>query len=273
MLIKLLKGLAPVAALAAGSLVAGCDQMDIQIGDSKGVPLAELDMAGAAPTELVLAAPDKVIVTTGDALDIEVTGDQEAVDAMRFHLDDDSLGITRAKDSGKNIGSATVRVTMPSLTAMVIAGSGSVEADRMTGRAEATIAGSGSAKVNSMDVDSLDLTIAGSGDFETTGSAATLDLTVAGSGQSRMAGLKVGNADISVAGSGDAEFDSDGKVEASIVGSGSVTVNGNASCTVSSVGSGKLNCRSGTTAASEKPEAPKAPESPEAPEAPDAPST
>ena len=272
MITRILKGLAPVAALAAGALVAGCDGVNIQIGDGEGVPLAELDTSGAAPTEIVLAAPDNVIVTHGAALDIDVTGDQAAVDAMRFHLEKDALAISRAKDSGKDLGRATVRVTMPSLKAMVLAGSGTIEADRMDENADVTVAGSGSVKVAKMDVSSLDVTIAGSGDFEATGSTDKLDLTVAGSGSSKMGGLKAGSADISVVGSGDAEFDSDGTVDASIVGAGSVTVNGNATCTVSSVGSGKLTCKGGTTKAkAEAPEPPAAPEAPEVPEAPEAP--
>ena len=268
MITKLLKGLAPVAALAASALVAGCNNMDIQIGDTEGVPLAELDMSGKSPSELVLAAPDNVIVTRGDTFDIDVTGDQEAVDAMRFHLEDDALAIHRMKDAGRDIGRATVRVTMPSLNAMVLAGSGSIEADEMRERAEATIAGAGSIKVGEVDADRLELTIAGSGDFEAKGRADRLELTVAGSGSGRMAGLKVERAEITVAGSGDAEFDSDGKVDASIVGSGSITVNGDADCTVSSVGSGKLRCKAGSRGASvEAPEPPEAPAAPDAPEA------
>ncbi len=271
MIHRLLKGLAPLAVLAGAALVTGCDGVNIQIGDSEGVPLAELDTSGPAPTELVLAGPDTVIVSEGDALDISVSGDDEAVDSLRFSLDDGSLGISREKNSWKDKGHATVRVTMPSLTAMVLAGSGDIEAESMTGKADVTIAGSGKAKVARMDATSLDLTIAGSGDFSASGKVETLDLTIAGSGEADMAGLEVGGADISVAGSGNAEFSSDGKVDASIMGSGSITVNGRANCTVSAMGSGKLNCREVTSARKAAPEAPAAPVAPPAPDAPEAP--
>ena len=245
MLTRILKGLAPVAALAASTLVAGCDGVNVTIGDSEGVPLAEVDMAGANPSEIVLASPDTIIVNKGDALDIEVSGDQAAVDALRFHLDNDSLAVSREKDSGKDLGTATVRVTMPSLTAMVLAGSGTIEADEMSGPAEATIAGSGSAKVGTIAAEKLEVTIAGSGDFEASGNAQSLEMTIAGTGKGAMGNLQVDTAEVTVAGSGDAEFSSDGTVEANIVGSGTVTVNGSATCEVSSMGSGKLVCRSG----------------------------
>ena len=55
MIHKVLKGLAPVAALAASAMLAGCN-VDMQIGDKEGVPLAELDMDGAEPTDVALAA-------------------------------------------------------------------------------------------------------------------------------------------------------------------------------------------------------------------------
>lgn len=269
---KIFKGLAPIAALAGAALVSGCDGVNIQIGDKEGVPLADLDLAGKAPTELVLASPDEVIVTEGDTLDIAVSGDDEVVDSLRFSLDDDTLGIHREKN-WKGNGIATVRVTMPSLRAIVLAGSGTVQAASMRGKAEVTVAGSGSVKVTDMAAERLDATIAGSGDLEASGTADSLDLTIAGSGEARMAGLTVERADVSVAGSGDAEFASDGKVEANIVGSGDITVNGRANCTVSAMGSGKLNCRTVSDApeAKDEPDTPAAPEAPEAPEAPAAP--
>ena len=269
MIHKVLKGLAPVAALAASAMLAGCN-VDMQIGDTEGVPLGELDMNGAAPTEIVLASPDSVIVTTGDTFNISVSGNEDAAQLMRFNLEDNALGIMREKDSKGTSGPAIVNVTLPSLKGIVLAGSGTIEADRMDGRAEVTIAGSGTTNVAEMRADKLDLTIAGSGDFEAAGEVGDLDMTVAGSGSGKMAGLKVGKADISVAGSGDAEFQSDGEVDASILGSGDITVSGNATCTVSSLGSGKLRCKGGTAASSEMPSAPEAPEAPAAPDAPGA---
>lgn len=242
MLHKLLKGLAPIAALAAGAMLTGCN-VDMQIGDGKGVPLAELDKSGEAPSEIVLAGPDTVLINQGDTFEITVSGDERAVEALRFHRDEETLAISRDKDSGTNIGKATVRVTVPSLTAMVMAGSGTIEADRMGGKAEVTIAGSGSIKVAEMSADSFELTIAGSGDFEAAGTASNLEVTVAGSGAGKMRDLKADNAEVTVVGSGGAEFSSDGDVEASFVGSGDVTVHGSATCTVSAVGSGKLRCK------------------------------
>lgn len=273
---KLIKGLAPVAALAIGAMAGGCDGANIRIGDKEGVPLAELDRSGPAPTKLVLAGPDNVIVTDGDTLDIDVSGDQRAVDALRFTLDDDTLGIMREKTDWKGDERATVRVTMPSPSSIVLAGSGTIEAASLRGEADLMVAGSGTLRAARVAAQQLDVTIAGSGSLDADGSAEALDLTVAGSGTADMAGLKVQSADVTIAGSGEAEFASDGTVEANIMGSGTVTVHGRANCTVKSMGSGTLNCREGTgattsTSPRETPEAPEAPQAPQPPQAPSAP--
>lgn len=271
MIHKLLKGLAPLAVLAGAAMVSGCDGINVQIGDKDAVPLAELDMNGAAPTKLVVAGPDKVVVRDGAKLDIDVSGDQAAVDALRFSIDKDTLAVTREKNSWKDKGIATVTVTLPKLASLTVAGSGDIDVASMKEATEVTIAGSGRAKVADLSADKFAMTIAGSGDFEAAGAVETLDLTIAGSGRAAMAGLKVAKADISVAGSGEAEFSSDGKVDASIVGSGRVTVLGRADCTVSAVGSGKLNCKPAQGDAGTGPESPAAPESPKPPKAPKAP--
>ena len=249
MLKKFFKGTGAAVALTTGVMLSGCN-VDIDLGDGNGVPLAELDQAGASPSEVVLAGPDAVIVQTGSEFEIEVSGDTRARDALRFELEDDSLAISRAKDADKNIGRATVRVTVPSLQAIVLAGSGAMEATSMDNDAEVTIAGSGTAKVEKLAVNSLELTIAGSGDFETSGTATDMEMTIAGSGSAYMTGLQVDRAEVTIAGSGDAAFASDGTVEASIVGSGDVTVTGSANCTASAMGSGKLRC-GGRTAETE----------------------
>ena len=243
MINKLIKRLAPVAAIALSAAVAGCGDMNIEINGEEGVPLAELDMSGDPPTELVLAGPDQVVLTEGDTLDIEVEGDSEAAELVRFSNKDGTLAVSRANGKWSDVGTAIVRVTMPAPKAIVIAGSGSVEAPAMAEEADITIAGSGSANVASLAATRLEVTIAGAGSTSAAGTAEQMELSIVGSGKSEMGGLKVDKAEVTVAGSGDASFASDGEVEASIVGSGNVTVTGSASCKVDSMGSGELSCK------------------------------
>ena len=242
MLHKLFKHVAPVAAIALSAALAGCGDVDIDINGETGVPLAELDMSDGAPTELVLAGPDKVIVEDGNALDIDVSGDAEAVDLVRFTLKDGTLGVLREKGSWKDTGHAVIRVTMPAPKSITIAGSGSVEAANMAEDAEINIVGSGSLNVSELKAAKADVTVAGSGSITASGSADRLDLNIVGSGNADLEGVQVERADVTVAGSGDATFASDGKIDATILGAGTVRVIGRATCEVSSMGSGKVIC-------------------------------
>ena len=242
MLHKLIKGIAPVAAIALGAALSGCSEMEINIDGETGVPLAELDMSGEAPTSLVLAGPDKVIVNKGSELDIEVSGDDAAVELLRFTLKDGTLGVMRESGSWKETGQALVTVTMPAPTSITIAGSGSVEAEEMADEADINIAGSGTLSVSEIRAGKANVTLAGSGTLNAAGAADKLDLNILGSGKADMSGLAVESADVTIAGSGDASFSSDGTVEASIMGSGVVRVIGRATCEVNSMGSGKVVC-------------------------------
>lgn len=241
---KLLRRLAPMAASAFAAGLAGCRDARITINGDDGVPLAELDTGGTPPTALVLAGPDSVVITYGEALAIEVDGDPEVVAAMRFTLTDGTLGVMRDPDfaaSGDN--RATVRVTMPPPERIVIAGSGGVAAQGMAATGEVVIAGSGRLDLAYADADLLDVNVVGSGTFGAAGKARRLDLTVAGSGTVEAPGLTVDEARVTIMGSGDSNFASDGSVKARIMGSGDLTVTGSATCTVEAMGSGKVTCR------------------------------
>lgn len=263
MAVPCLKGL---FAVALGLTAAACgSNMHVSIGDDDGVPLADLDMAGAAPTKLALASPDKVVIVEGDALDIKVSGDAEAMEALRFNLEEGRLGITRERGS-KAKGVATVAVTMPPAREFVLAGSGDIQAPSLVDAAEVNIAGSGKVAIAKVDASKLNVNVMGSGTLEAAGTAERLNFNVAGSGKLAGRGLKVERADINIAGSGGGEFASDGSVNAKVAGSGEVTVYGRANCKISAMGSGKLRCRTAeTTWDDNAPAAPKAPSNPEAP--------
>lgn len=243
MLHKIIKGIAPVAFIALAAGLAGCDGAKVRIGNHDGVPLAELDTTGEAPTEVVVAGPDHVLLAQGAKLKIDVSGDRDAVDALRFTLDDGALGIMRDSEKRDVKGRAEVRVTMPLPEKIVIAGSGTIETEGLARNAELVIAGSGKASAKNVEADSFEVVVAGSGSLEAAGNVGKLELNIAGAGRADMGALKVGTAEITIAGSGSADFASDGKVEAQIVGSGDVRVTGAATCTVNAVGSGTLTCR------------------------------
>lgn len=249
MLHKIFKGIAPIAALAFGATLTGCDGVNIRIGDEEGVPLSELDMSGEAPTAVAMLGPDTVIITEGKVLDIDVEGDQAVVDAIRFSLDDDTLGVMRDNDFRNEKGRAIIRVTMPAPRELSMAGSGRIEAASMAGDAEVNMAGSGAIALDNISAKALEVNMAGSGTISGSGNTERLELNILGSGEVKMDGLTTGEAEISIAGSGRAAFASDGKVEANIAGSGTVRVIGRATCEVHAMGSGKVICETGNAQA------------------------
>lgn len=232
---------AQVAAVSGALALSACN-VNFDADFEGGVPLADLDTAGAAPTTVMLASGDTVIVTEGEPFAITVSGDDAATRDLLFKLDDNSIGIGR-DGNWKGNEVATIAITMPQLHEIDMAGSGKIVAPRLSGDAEVNIAGSGSTTIRRVEAETLSVNIMGSGELTAAGAANTLDLNVAGSGRLSGRGLKVANAEINIAGSGGGVFSSDGKVTASIAGSGDTIVYGKADCSADSVGSGTLTCR------------------------------
>lgn len=217
----------------------------------EGVSLDELDMAGDAPCEVVLACGDNVEIADGPDFAIAVQGSPAARDRLRFVLEDGALFVMRdgtwcddreGEETTPDETAATVTVTMPAPEKLTIAGSGRVTTCALAAEAEVVIAGSGRIAVQDLATDLLAVTIAGSGQFSAEGTARRLEISVAGSGQADMAALAVEEAEIDIAGSGSVTFACDGEVSANIMGSGNVTVIREARCRVHSMGSGSLVC-------------------------------
>lgn len=256
---KFARGLGPVVAIGLAAALAGCNGANVTFDGEKGKTLEELDLSGEAPTGVALLGPDTVRITQGPKLAIKVEGDAETAGAMRFTLKDGTLGILRKDGNWGRDKTVTVSVTLPALSEVSAMGSGSVEADRIGGKASVNIGGSGSVETRAVEAELLDVSIAGSGSYRAAGQAGALELNIAGSGAAEMDALRVDSAEVSIAGSGNARFASDGKVKASMLGSGEVRVKGRATCTVSAVGSGKLVCENGAEASTPPPPAPEAP--------------
>lgn len=248
---SVLRGLAPVAVLAfAAAASGGCDKLHVSIDGDEGKRLSELDLSGAAPTELALLGPDTVRIATGEKLAISVDGDAAIAEDMRFTLKDGKLGILRKHGKVTKDGIVTVNVTMPAPSKLMMAGSGKIYAPGLAGdEARVSVAGSGTVETEAVATDKLRVDIAGSGSYRAAGNAKSLRLGIAGSGDAQLDALKVDEARVDIAGSGEGAFASDGLVKANIVGSGEVRVIGRATCKVSAVGSGRLVCEPAKPAA------------------------
>ncbi|MGB3737853.1 MAG: head GIN domain-containing protein [Pontixanthobacter sp.] len=222
--------------------LAGCGE-SMRISSENGVPLAQLDFQGTAPTALGVSGPDDVVLTIGDALAIAVEGDPDAVEDLRFERTGDELRIMRKSGMGWDSGTATIRVTMPPPERLTLSGSGSIDAPVLARDAAIASSGSGTVEVADIQTDRLKVDITGSSRISGSGTTYRLAIAVSGSGQANLRNLTAQQATVSSAGSGDVAFASDGRVTASVAGSSDVTVIGDAVCIGNTSGSGSLSCR------------------------------
>lgn len=192
---------------------------------------------------VTLAGPDTVTVTRGEHWRIRASGSPEVLAELRFLVEDGKLTVGRRHGRDRVSGTARIEITAPAVEDVVLAGSGTISIDAMSGSdIGATVAGSGTIDIGRVRAERLDATIAGSGDLRIAGRADSGKISIAGSGDIDGRALHVDQAEVAIAGSGDARFHADGHVSASIVGSGDALVSGTTDCSQTRMGSGRLVC-------------------------------
>lgn len=244
---------ATIPAILALSLgVAACGE--VRFGDDDGPGATGTEVAATGDTitrsyaltgfsELVAAGPDSVVIRRGDAFSVQASGDRALLDGLIIKVDGDALEVRRRNGLNWNGDHATITVTLPTLTSIVVAGSGDVTADTLTGeRAEVTVAGSGDVALTGIDARKLELSIAGSGSINAAGKAEEVESTIAGSGDIDAAAFSATKAEVSIIGSGGVTMTVTGTADVSTAGSGDVTITGGATCTSSKMGSGDVSC-------------------------------
>ncbi|MEK6637788.1 MAG: head GIN domain-containing protein [Pseudomonadota bacterium] len=197
--------------------------------------------------EVELAGSDNVRVIAGSTFSVQATGPEEILERLKINVKGSRLVIGRKSQNWvagwQNSESALVTVTMPTIKAASLAGSGDMAIDRVeTAAFEANLAGSGNLSVKSAQVETLEVNIAGSGDIALAGTTKTVDISIAGSGDVSAKELTAADARISIAGSGNVDTRVTGSASISLLGSGDVTINGTANCKTSKMGSGEVRC-------------------------------
>lgn len=197
-----------------------------------------------------LAGSHDVVVTVGGAASVRAEGDPDIIDKLDIKVEGSTLKIGTQKGMNwtssfmRNRKPVTVYVTVPSLVAGAVAGSGDLKIDKVEGqRFKGAVAGSGDLQIAAMRVGEAEFAVAGSGDIRASGSAQRLEAKLAGSGDLDLSGLEAKDADVSVAGSGDVRARATGTANVSLMGSGDVTLTGGAQCSVKKRGSGEVNCK------------------------------
>lgn len=194
--------------------------------------------------EVSLGGHHEVIVQVGGPLSVRAEGSERAIERLEIVVENGILQIrSRGNSWFGSHRSATVHVTVPSLAAANVGGSGEIRIDRVAGeRFAAAIGGSGQILVQDLRVRNAAFSVGGSGNIQATGSAEQAEVSVAGSGDIDLDAFEIRDARISVAGSGDVSARATGTARVSVAGSGDVAVTGTARCEVEKHGSGDVTC-------------------------------
>lgn len=242
------------ALLLPALLVAACGSSESAEGQVVAPVTAQPDATAGQPagartyaltgfTAVESSGPDRVEVRVGPAYSIRAEGPADVLGSLALTVQGGALTIARERQFDGPTKPATIFVTLPSLTAASLRGSGAVVIDRVAGDTfTATEAGSGDLTIGRAEIGVLTLNLGGSGKMRVGGTAGRLEVTSAGSGDVEAPGLIATEAKVTVQGSGDVTATVNGPAEVSVIGSGDVALGDGAQCRSTVAGSGEVRC-------------------------------
>ena len=232
--------LASMLALAACNSHAQESQAEAGGSGTRGYQVAAFDRVS-------LGGPHNVLVSVGGAPSVRAEGEAKTLERLEIKVENGQLHIgTRDRASfgfSRDLKPATIHVTVPSLSAASLAGSGDIRIDKVAGDAfSAAVGGSGDIEIASLQAKTANFSIAGSGNIRAMGAVEQAEMAVAGSGDLALDALQVRRAKVSIVGSGDVRAHASETADVSIMGSGDVQLSGGAKCNVDKMGSGDVHC-------------------------------
>jgi len=167
-----------------------------------------------------LAGANTVVIRVGDRQSITVHADDNLLDRVTTRVETGNLVIGNAPGSFTTRSPMRVDITVPTLTALTLAGSGTISA-------------------SGIDTSRLRVVLSGSGVIRAGGSTGQLEVTVPGSGDAQLEELVARDVDAVVNGSGRIVVTPTRSLHAEVPGSGAILYTGNpAHVTTSVTGSG-----------------------------------
>lgn len=240
------------AAIVAVSILsmaaAACSAGAREGGDDSERPSAQRNFQVGAFQSIALSGSPDVIVTVGGAPSVRAEGDPRLVERLEIRVENGSLKIGYRENTGWNLNfgshrNATVHVTVPTLAAAAVTGSGDMRIDRVQGdRFAGTVTGSGDLEIGQARIGQAMFAVTGSGAIRAAGAAQRSEVELAGSGDVDLANLESRDAILSLRGSGDITANATQTARAGLFGSGDIAVTGTARCQIEKRGSGNVVC-------------------------------
>ena len=194
--------------------------------------------------KISLTGSPNVVVAVGGQPSVRAEGEAAELERLEISVVNGELriGMRSGSWSGSHRG-ITVHVTVPSLQAAAISGSGDINIDRVQGQAFAgTVGGSGDLGVRELRVAQASFALTGSGGISAAGGAQRIEAHLNGSGDLSLASFETADASVTVIGSGDVALRATGTAQLRLTGSGDINIAGGARCTIAKTGSGDVTC-------------------------------
>jgi len=226
-----------VTAVVILAAVAGCG-----VGDP-GAPTSETRTVDGA-TAVDLRSSGTVTVTIGDEPGLVITAGENVIDRLTSDVVDGVLVLGASGPWFGTLGTVTYDLTVPSLEAVTVSGSGDVTVGRVdAGPLALDISGSGEITAKTVAAETVNAVISGSGTIGVAGKSARQDVEISGSGRYEAADLVSADVEVLVSGSGRADVTATDSLTVTVSGSGSVTYGGDPSVTSRISGSGSVTPR------------------------------
>lgn len=189
---------------------------------------------------LAFSLPGHVEIRSGNNEGITIETDDNLLPLIETVVEDGTLKIRNKNKVNIQTRNLKIVVQARELDRLALGGSGSIDADRVTGsRVKFDVGGSGSIKVRKAEGQSINVNLGGSGDLKVDeGSARSLSASIGGSGKVDMTRVRLETASVTVAGSGDATLWIRDSLSMTVAGSGDVNYYGDPQVSKSVVGSG-----------------------------------
>ena len=190
-----------------------------------------------------LAGIGTVTIKLGDQEALVIEAEDNLLEYFETGVRNDTLWIEQQDNTNlRPKEPVNFYVTMKSLDAIAVSGSGEVKAPPVSAeRFSLDISGSGDIEIEDLDADSLEVTISGSGTATIAGGGVeTQDVKISGSGEYNARDLESVTVDVSVSGSGMATVWARDQLEVNISGSGDVRYAGNPTLNQNVSGSGDV---------------------------------
>ena len=153
-------------------------------------------------TEIEARGASDVVVRVGPAPSLAITADSNIIPQLTSDIRGKKL-VLESRGSYRTRNTPRIVVTVPSLDAATLSGSGNVTVDGISGS-------------------SVALAVHGSGNLAATGRAGDLAVAINGSGNADARGVAAGSATVAISGSGNATIATSGPLSGAISGSGNI---------------------------------------------------